>query len=172
MKRAAGCLVLLVLMGAALLWCARPRPEDSLVRLDYPEEPSAPSLSEVRVIWGSDKWAIESMEPGERFVGSMSPGDGGGELTVLFRIEGKQHTWDGRVGEFRDGDKTRYGVRITINPLGVVRESHCMHPCEASLLPWWEPWYEQVRCLWRSSTHVPNSASSSSLQRSRSAHGR
>lgn len=82
-------------------------------------------------------------------MGSMSPGDGGGEITVLFNVDGKQHTWDGQIGEFREGDETRYGVRITISPLGTVHETHCKHPCEASNLPWWEPWYEQARYLKR-----------------------
>jgi hypothetical protein len=144
MKWAAGCcLLVVVLLGGGLVWCSTPPAEGSLVRVEYPAEEGAPTLTGVRVFWGVDKWAIETMAPGEQLVGYMAPGDGGGQATVLFYTDGTQHSWDGDIGKSRDGDKTRYGVRITLDPLGTVNETHCKHPCDASALTL----YEQVRTL-------------------------
>jgi hypothetical protein len=138
--RTGGCLLFVIVVGAGLVWCSRPRPGGSLVRLNYPAVKGAPILSGVRVLWGVDKWAFETMKPGDRVVAYMYPLGGGGDMTVLLDIDGHKQAWNRHVGENEDGKQ--YGVQITIGPLGNVEESHCEHPCALSVQPWWEPWVD------------------------------
>lgn len=70
----------------------------SLVRVNYPAVHAAPTLTNVRVLWGGDKWAFETMAPGDHFAGPMYPIDGGGDMTLLFSIEGQKQAWSRKIG--------------------------------------------------------------------------
>jgi hypothetical protein len=72
-------------------------------------------------------------------------GDGGGDMTLLFSIEGQKQAWSRKIGNVVTGK--RYGVEITIGPLGTVDETHCERPCALSTQPWWEPWVDRARSV-------------------------
>jgi hypothetical protein len=133
-----GCGGLLLLCGALIVRACQPGPGASYVQLDYPELPGAPALTTVRVLWSADKVGEEELPPGQPFASLMYPLGGGGEMTVLCTIDGKQHVWQGYVG--RAGDNARWGVQIAIDPLGTILVKHCKHPCAGSERPWYEPW--------------------------------
>jgi hypothetical protein len=110
----------------------------SYVRVSYPCVPGAPPIDSLRVTWGVDKIGREKMEPGDEIAGFMEPGGGGGRVTVLLWIQGKQHVSERDVGE-RD-DRERYGVNVALDPLGTAKIAYCRHPCSGSVQPWGEPW--------------------------------
>jgi hypothetical protein len=145
----AGCLAFVILLG-----CSDPPTGASIVRLRYPEVVGAPTLHELRVLWGVDKWGFVTVEPGDDIAGWMVPNGGGGGMTLLFDIDGKQHTWNGRVGS--DDDGKVYGVEIEIDPLGSVAEKHCARPCDAAIMTSGERWRRRVKTIWR---HVAGIAS-------------
>jgi hypothetical protein len=49
------------------LWLIEPAPSASPVRVVYPELAGAPALTAVRVQWGTDKLAWETLHPGDDF---------------------------------------------------------------------------------------------------------
>ena len=110
----------------------------SYVQVNYPCVPGAPSIESLRVTWGVDKIGRERMEPGEEIAGFMEPGGGGGKITALLWIEGKQYVSEQDVGAYDDGE--RYGVRVELDPLGSAKIVYCRHPCTGSVRPWGEPW--------------------------------
>jgi hypothetical protein len=99
------------------------------------------------VLWGVDKWGFVTVEPGDDIAGWMVPNGGGGRMTVLFDIDGKQHSWNGMVGS--DDDGKVYGVRLEIDPLGSVYENHCEHPCDTAILTSKERWRRRAKTIWR-----------------------
>jgi hypothetical protein len=122
----------------------------SVVRVVYPEVVGAPVIRTLRVKWGLDDLAREVLMPGEEITGVLDPKGGGGPMTVVLTIDGYQHSWRGRIGDYDDGQ--RYGVELRVDPLGGITEKHCRHPCPGSTPAAGEPWRTRLLSLTRAIT--------------------
>jgi hypothetical protein len=140
-----GCSAAILLCGFLVVRACEPGPGASYVRLAYADEPKAPTLTHVRVLWSGENAAYSEVLPGQELGYVMYPTGGGGELTLLFTMNGEEHAWTGHVGQRNSNG--RYGVLLQVDPLGTVRETHCSHPCPGSERPWYEPYRTRVRQL-------------------------
>lgn len=141
-KLALGCSFVVLLVGFLTVRACEPGPGASYVRLAYADEPGAPKLTNVRVLWSGENAAYSEVRPGQELGYIMYPIGGGGELTLLFTIDGEEHAWTGHVG--KPNTNGRYGVLLAVNPVGTVHESHCAHPCPGSERPWYEPYRTRI----------------------------
>ena len=104
---------------------------DSHVRVHYPSVEGAPNIDRVRVLWGGERLATETLRPGDSFEGNMHPfNDGSGAITVLVWVDGKQEAWDGHIDLGPSGKEPySYEVALELGPTGQVDMKTCRTPC-------------------------------------------
>jgi hypothetical protein len=118
---AARALALLPLVLPAL---ACSKPDDVRVSIHYDAPAGAPALGVVGAFVGGEKTQWPDLSPGESVSVVLNPLGEPAELTLLFELEGHQHTWEGPRPTLAG-----HSIAVTIHPDASVSERHCKLPC-------------------------------------------
>ncbi len=105
-------------------WCSGAVQINVVFRDTHPER----QLMDVSVVVGSDKYFWYTLSAGQNEAVTLWPdGTGSNELTVLYRLDGQQRSWDGPKLDGGVG----YRVEIDIDDSGLVTAHQCRLPCSA-----------------------------------------
>jgi hypothetical protein len=100
------------------------KPDDVRTSIHYDAPSGAPALGVVSVVVGGDKTQWPDLSPGESVSVVLNPQGLPAELTLLFELEGRQHTWEGPRPTLAG-----HAIAVTIRPDASVSERHCKLPC-------------------------------------------
>jgi hypothetical protein len=94
------------------------------VSIHYDAPAGAPPLGVVGAFVGGEKTQWPDLNPGESVSVVLNPLGEPAELTLLFELEGQQHTWEGPRPTLAG-----HSIAVTIHPDASVSERHCKLPC-------------------------------------------
>ena len=100
------------------------KPGDVRIAIHYEASSGAPALGVVEAIVGASKSSWPNLSPGESVSVVLNPDGEPAELTLLFELNGRRHSWEG-PGPTLAG----HTIAVKIRPDASVSERHCKLPC-------------------------------------------